>query len=408
MAIAGLRGTGSFGADERPKSFREMILFRRPNGDAPVFALSARASAETVSDPEHSWYDESLDIVRLTTSAALDTTETLVEVSGTDPDAANPDRVYGSAEHLVPGDLLLVETNAFGSTFAPEILEVVQVLSPTQFVAKRGAAGTTAANIASGAGLLKIGSVFSEGESAPLSATRNPIKFSNFAQIFKTSYQVTKTAAVTRYRTGDPVKNDKRRKAFDHSRDIEFAMLFGVKSEVIGPNGQPKRTMGGIRSFLPASHVTSLTSGWTINDLLDAVDPVFAFTSEAGDERIVFAGSGALNSFNKVIQSSTADLNFDGLATVYGMNFRRFVIPQGSLFIKTHPLMSRHPVLTNAMFILDFSAIKWRPLPNRDTKAIDNVQAKDEDVIRGFWLTEATIEVLGGGLTMGYISNVVA
>jgi hypothetical protein len=50
--VAGLRGTGDWGVDERPKNFREMILFRNANGSAPIFALTARARKKTVDDPE--------------------------------------------------------------------------------------------------------------------------------------------------------------------------------------------------------------------------------------------------------------------------------------------------------------------------------------------------------------------
>ena len=39
--IAGLRGTGNWGTDERPKSFRDNVLRFNPNGTAPIFALSA-------------------------------------------------------------------------------------------------------------------------------------------------------------------------------------------------------------------------------------------------------------------------------------------------------------------------------------------------------------------------------
>ncbi len=54
-AVAGLRGTGDWGTDERPKNFREMILWRNPNGTAPIFALMARVQKESVNDPEFSW-----------------------------------------------------------------------------------------------------------------------------------------------------------------------------------------------------------------------------------------------------------------------------------------------------------------------------------------------------------------
>lgn len=54
-AIAGLRGTGDWATDERPKNFREYILFRNPNGTAPLFAMTAKMKKETVDDPEFSW-----------------------------------------------------------------------------------------------------------------------------------------------------------------------------------------------------------------------------------------------------------------------------------------------------------------------------------------------------------------
>lgn len=55
--IAGLRGTstGDYASDERPKSFREMILWRDPNGATPLTALMSRMKTEAVDDPEFSW-----------------------------------------------------------------------------------------------------------------------------------------------------------------------------------------------------------------------------------------------------------------------------------------------------------------------------------------------------------------
>lgn len=53
-AVAGLRGTGDWGTDERPKNFREYILWRNPNGDTPLTALMAKTGKESVDDPEFS------------------------------------------------------------------------------------------------------------------------------------------------------------------------------------------------------------------------------------------------------------------------------------------------------------------------------------------------------------------
>ena len=66
MAVAGLRGTGDWATDERPKNFREMILWRNPNGMAPLTALLSKMKTESTDDPEFAWYEEELNALRLT------------------------------------------------------------------------------------------------------------------------------------------------------------------------------------------------------------------------------------------------------------------------------------------------------------------------------------------------------
>ena len=66
MAVAGLRGTGDWATDERPKNFREMILWRNPNGMAPLTALLSKMKSESTDDPEFAWYEEELNALRLT------------------------------------------------------------------------------------------------------------------------------------------------------------------------------------------------------------------------------------------------------------------------------------------------------------------------------------------------------
>lgn len=402
-AVAGLRGSGDWATDERPKNFRELILFRNPNGTAPITALMARVQKESVNDPEFNWWDEPNDIIRLQVNGALTSTATTVVVDSSDPSSSAPGNVWGTAEHLVAGDLLLVEPATDVATFDNEVLEVVSVSSATSFVVKRGRAGSTADSIANDLNLLKIGSAFAEGTAAATATTRNPIKYTNYTQIFKTTYEITGTASETKTRTGDPVKNDKKRRAFDHARDIEMALLFGRKSETTGDNGKPLRTMDGLRRFIPTATSTALAST-TVTNFLNAVYPVFNFDSPAGDERIAFCGNAGLNALNLMIQTDgNTQIQWGGVIKQFGMNFREFIMPQGRLFIRTHPLLNRHGMYDNSMFVVDFSSIRWRPMKNRDTKFQDDIQNKDEDLRRGQWLTEAGLEVRYGGLTNAYV-----
>jgi len=52
MAFLGMRGNGDWATDQRPKNWREGILFLFPNGDSPLNAILSKMGSEKVNDPE--------------------------------------------------------------------------------------------------------------------------------------------------------------------------------------------------------------------------------------------------------------------------------------------------------------------------------------------------------------------
>lgn len=428
-AVAGLRGTGDFGTDERPKDFRESILFLKPNGDSPIFALTSKAKKRTVSDAEYNWWDEPNDQVRLQVNGALVTTGSLITVDSTDPTSSVLDANWGLATHLKPGDILMAEPAADSASAVPEAIEVLTVVSSTQFTARRGAMGTTAGNIADDAYLLLMSSAYAEGTAAPDAVSRNPIKYSNYVQIFKDSYEITGTVEATTFRTGDPWSNDKKRKMFDHSRAIEWSMMFGRAAETTGSNGKPLRTMGGLLAQIPTSRKKIFAAGTgtgrlTYDNFLSGVYRAFDYNSDAGDERIMFCGNVALNALNMMAHRNPAggttanvqNIQWGAPLKLYGMNLRELILPQGRILVRTHPLLNRHgryvsstwtPGIYNAScWILDFSCIEYVTLKGRDTRTKDDVQNKDEDVRRGFVQSDCSIQLDKGGLTCTYLGGV--
>ncbi len=389
--IAGLRGTGDWGTDERPKNFREMILWRNPNGSAPLTALLGRMRSESVDDVEFSWWEEQLNPVRLTmdaTGASATSTAFGLTAGGLD---------------LVPGDVLLVE-KVETAVYDNELVEVSSVTDDTNIVVKRAAAGTSGAVTGVSALLTKIGNTYEEGGTSPNTTTRNPTKLVNYAQIFKTAYQITNTAKKTKTRTGDPLKNDKKRKMFDHSVAQEFAWMFGVPYED-ATGAEIKWFTGGLRNFI-TTNVKIYTTSPTEDTFLDDTYKVFDYDAgSAGNERIVFAGNGFLNNLNKLARnSSSTRVNFDGVIKTFGMQLQRWILPQGTLFVRTHPLMNVHARFTNSAFILDPSAIIFRHMS--DTHLEDNIQANDADFQKGQWYTHAGLEIRHEK-TMAYLGNFV-
>ena len=382
-AIAGLRGTGDWGSDERPKNFREMILWRRPNGRAPLTALLSKTKSQKVDDPEFSWWEEELNAVRVQinggTYATTDVTVT-IDSGGYD---------------LVKGDVLLREA-ALTSSYSHEIVTVSSVTSDTVIVIARAAAGSTATPIADDTYFTKIGNVFEEGSTSPNSSTRNPTKFNNYNQIFKTSFRITETAKLTKTRTGDSLTNDKKRKMFDHSAAMELAFLFGKRYETTGAAGKPERFTGGLLYMLSqyaSTRITAFTTTPTEKTLLDAIYPIWDYDTDAGDQRICFAGNGALNSLNQLAKdSSSTRVNFTGkIENAYGMKLQEWIFPQGNIYVKTHPLFNTHGRFTNDLFVFDPSVLIYRYM--RDTKSQDNIQANDADEQKGQWLSECGLEM---------------
>jgi hypothetical protein len=407
--IPGLRGTGDWGTDERPKSFRESILFFSPDGTAPIFALTAKAGKKSVSDPEFAWWAESNNIHRLQVNGALVAADTTVTVDSADPTSSTMGALYGTATHLKPGDLLLVEKTD-QATFDNEIIAVETVLSDTSFTVARGQAGSSAASISDDAWLTLIGSSYAEGTAAPRAVGKNPIKFSNYIQIFKDSYEITGTADNTEARTGSAWSNDKKRKLFKHSADIEWSILFGRKSEGTGDNGKPIRYFGGLRSQIPASNTTVFGAPVTAATFADAVSPVFDFDFGGGDTRIGYMGNVARTEMGKVIQGTTGiRMELGNVIKVYGQAFQEFIMPMGRLLLKSHPLLSRHPRYRSSMFVVDWSAVKYVTQKGRpDGKVYDDVQNKDEDVRRGYIQTDCSLMVDGGGLSCAYLGTISA
>lgn len=410
--INGLRGTGDWSVDERPKDFRNTVLWLNPEGAAPIFAMSGRAKEKTVSDPEFYWWTETNAHVRLQLSAQIVAGDTTVTVDSTDPDSTTQSGNYGTATHLKPGDLLMVEPDVTTTVYnSPEYMMVTGVLSDTQFTVRRGAANTTPGTVANNAWLLLIGSAFAEGTAAPRAVTRNPVKYYNYTQIFKDTYELTGTAAKTEVRTGDPWSNDKKRKMFDHSRAIEETFLFAYKKyEETGENGKPRRYTAGFRGFVPADNTYAYDIPATLDDLMGRLEAPFRFTGSGdigGNKRVVFTGAAGAFEMAKLIRAEdSVHMNLGSKITMWGMDFQELMTPFGTIMFKTHPLLSLHPVFKYSWYGVDFSAMHWAYLKGRNTKSKDDVQMDDEDLRRGFWQTEGGWMVDAGGMTQFIFDNV--
>ncbi len=402
----GMRGTGSWATDQRPKNWREMILYLYPNGSAPLTAVLSKISEQSVDDPEFNWWTKSLQkqtggVTDGKLTAQLTSNMTGSETAGT--------VVYfkcaeADADNVRIGHVLKVKDTDDAAVYCIGTVTLVNKNGATSVLGTKlleDNSGLTAA-LAAAADFQIIGNANPEGGASPDVISYDPVKTSNYTQIFRTPLQISRTAKKTRLRTGDAYKELKREALELHSIEMEKAFIWGVKSENTGATGLPERTTGGIESFLPATNVLDYQNDTDIaahggangNSWMDAGEEFLDSTLEllfrhGSNEKIAFCGSGALLGIQRLAKA-TGNIQLSPTSTAYGLKVVEWITPFGVVHLKTHPLFSYEAANRNQMLLIEPDKLKYRYID--DTTFIDSTPA-GQDGIKEEFLTECGLEI---------------
>lgn len=378
--VLGLRGGGSQAANERPTNFREGILYLYPNSPAILTALTGKLKSEATNDPQFSFFWKGLP-------------QQTVTLNATEPDAET-DIALVSTSGLKAGHLLFNGTDVGGTYGEHEVIRVVSVDSGTNITVVREV-GNTADTYAltSGVVLTIIGSAYPEGADTPEAITSDATTVTNYTQIFRTSMKLTGTFAETYLRTGAIDVELKREIAERHAVEMEYAFLFGNKSEVAGTGigaSQALRTTGGLLQFID-TNVYNAAGTVSISDWEDFLEDVFLVPASK-NEKIMLCGNKCLTALNAMARSY-GQIDLVPTSEAFGMKLSRWETPYGTLYLKGHPLLSQNSQFNDWGFIVDLSNIKYRFMKNRDTKFLKDRQAPGIDGVTHEYLTECGLEI---------------
>lgn len=379
-AVLGLRGSGSFSSDERPKNWREMLLYLYPNGEAPLTALLSMLKSEGTDDPEYNWWEKRLPTQRMALNGALISTDTTFTLTS-------------GAKDCTKGTILLHEVSG----------ELVRVVSDpivdTEIEVERSWGAVAAGSLDTATYLTVIGNVNEEGAKTGTPKSYSPTKLNNYTEIFRMPLYLTRTARKTKLRWDNrgPYREAKREALSLHSIEMEKAHIWGEAVETTGDKGMPMRMMGGILSFLSTNkgdqsagaagvnfQVNGLLDEPTLDNILEAI---FRYGS---NEKLALCGSAFVKAIT-TLGKGNGFLQMVPRDSVYGMKIIEYTSPQGTLMLKMHPLFNQHPVWRQNALILDVQNLVGRPLD--DTMFIKNRQDNDEDAAKDEYLTETGLEV---------------
>ncbi len=378
--IQGMRGTGEFSSDFRPKNYRELFTLLEPNGNAPLNAMLAMGSSEPTDDPEYKNFRDELPDRTMTVNGAVNSTST----ASITIDAADDNKF------AIKGAIIINQTTG-------EVMQATADTTATTLAVTRNIGGTSH-QIADNAVLFVAGYAAAEGATSPTAITFDATVTNNFTQIFRTAFQVSNTLASTYLRTGDKMDEAMTKALKLHMSDIERAMFFGNKHEASGSTASPTRYTGGLTNSL--TNVVDLATshgtygGSSANNMTEEgldkllISTVFKYGSK---QKIAFVGETCAALLQKIGKARWQPTAIEGS---YGINLTQYSTFAGDLMVHLHPQFRQLAHMKTAMVIVDFPYLVYRYLEGRDTQLLENRQAVDADSQKSEYLTECGLELL--------------
>ncbi|KKM13229.1 hypothetical protein LCGC14_1718340, partial [marine sediment metagenome] len=324
------------------------------------------------------------------------------------------------ADEFREGHQAMAQTGEdYNFAYVGKVVDVVKNGAASYIAVKLLEAVTSTYPIWSSTYLDVSGNMNPEGATMPDALAYDPVEFFNYTQIFRTPLSITRTARKTRLRTGDGYQEVKREALELHSIEMEKAFLFSVRSTGLGSNGKPERSTYGLRNFIidnntgGVSHYPT-TAGfggvaWTaalggIQWLYERLEQIFRYGS---NEKLALIGNLALLGINE-LATAQGTINITPMTVSYGMRVLEWVTPFGTLFLKTHPLMSHRQALRRDMIILEPEKLKYRYID--DTFFVDDPQDRknrnnSRDGTEEEYITEAGLEI-HHAKAFGYLSGI--
>ena len=405
----GMRGTGDWATDQRPKNWREGILYEYPNGSAPLTALLSKMKESLADDPEFYWWTKSLPtqagaVTNIYTDTLMASAYTASGVAGSILYVKVAEAV---ADHFRAGhQALMRDESDYAVDVNAKVMDVQKNGADSCITIKLLEADNNSGShdLSDCDRILAIGNMNPEGSGMPDALSYDPVKIYNKTQIFRTPLELTRTARLTKLRTGDAYTEAKREALELHSIEMEKAYLWGIMTENTGDNGKPERTTRGLIDIIK-NYASSNVDDFSINtdytgdtwlasgeDWLDnMMRLVFRYGSS---EKLAFCGDGALLGINKLAKSS-GQFTLTSKTKDYGIQVVSWQTPFGILNLKTHPLLSYETTNQYSMIVFEPAQLKYMYIT--DTKFYKDGENQNtgwtrKDGTSEEFLTEAGLE----------------
>jgi Family of unknown function (DUF5309) len=390
----GLFNTSVLTTDLAKKSFAGMITRLMPNGSAPLFGMTSMLQSENAVATEHGFFTKTMLLPQVTTYGSTHTsTDTTINVLST--------------ANILPGMILRINNSA-----SYENIIVNSILSATQMSVTRAVGTVVAATIPASVDMYQVGNAFEEASLRPNSLIINPVRITNFTQIFRNTWAISDTIRQTMMIAGDSnIAESRTDCAAFHAADIEKALFFGQKSQG-SRNGQPFRTMDGLVNIVGTagnypSYYAGVTNVYTAGgtttypQLEGFLDPLFNQTTDpkVGNERVLFVGGTAKKVITNITRLATGSFyQIQDGQTSWGLQYSTLKTSRGAFQMIEHPLFNSNTTWAKMAVGVDLSTFRAaylgdRKTQNKEFNADQDANDNGIDAVGGTLTTEMTCVV---------------
>lgn len=412
ISSLGMQGTGSWSSNEVPENYRQLLLQIAPNGGMPITGITSKMPSEPTDNAHFYWNEKPMPIQSVSSIAASSVFTNIGLSTAYVSGAVAGSVLYiklaaAQLVHFVTGQEVLMRAVA-----TPALDTVGKIISRVEngansFIAVKlleadDNGGST--YLASLDTIDVIGTINAQGATRPEAISYKATSRNNVTQIFRTPLSVTRTAKMTKLRTGDVLTQMRKEALLIHGMQMEQAFIHGVFDDSsIGSNGEPEYATRGIRSFIKSyasenvfNYVSdSAFSGQAFRVggeewLENCLESVFKYGST---EKLAIVGNGVLKAITQLAKLG-ASITIQPGELAYGIKIMRWITPYGELLMKSHPLMNVSSIDRSRMIVVEPKYLRYRHITDTTFIGVDEIKGNTgQDGFTEEYITEAGLEV---------------
>lgn len=222
-----------------------------------------------------------------------------------------------------------------------------------------------------------IGSAFYQGAAK---ANRRSVKVdtvTNWAQIFKRSFGISKTLKASKVHGGDEERRLKRKTVIEFAKDMEYSALLGLRgSDETGT--APIYYSGGFFQYVSTAAV-SVGGSLTMTKVDDLSRQIFRYGSKT---KLLLCGYKVINGINRLARADLRTLPKD---ETYGIDIKELLTGYGRLLVHNHWLLDGATYAGYGLAV-DLANFEMRVL--RGIQYEEGIQAAGADELQNQYIAE--------------------